>query len=113
LPSRPFERLLETLLIERLEQVVERVHLKGAHRVMIIGRHEDDVRHPFGNERADHGEAVQLRHLHIEKDQIAGSVAERGDRLDAVLTLADDLKLGMGLQHLAHHPARERFVVND
>ena len=38
----------ETFAIERLEQVVERVHLEGAQRVLVVGGDEDDraARHP-------------------------------------------------------------------
>ncbi len=44
---RARQRLGETLLAERLEQVVDRVHLERAQRVLVVGRREDD-RHARG-----------------------------------------------------------------
>ena len=37
-----FQRLLETLAVERLQQIIQRVHLEGAQREPVVGRHEND-----------------------------------------------------------------------
>ena len=59
--ARARERLPEPLAIERLEQVVERVHVERAQRVAIVGGDEDHERHPVGADRVDHVEAVGIR----------------------------------------------------
>jgi hypothetical protein len=35
---------IESFAIERLEQVIEGVHLEGAHGILIVGSDKDDVR---------------------------------------------------------------------
>ena len=85
------QRLAEALAIERLEDVVERADLEGLERVLIVGGHEDDEWHPLAADGLDHVEAVHLRHLHVEEDQIGRVVLNRGDGLFAVAALADHL----------------------
>src|SRR5215213_704731 len=61
---------VEPLVIERLEKVIEGMHLEGAHGILIVGRYEDDVRRRCWTERLEHVEAAQLRHLNVEKDEV-------------------------------------------
>ena len=62
------ERLLEPLGAERLQQVVDRVHLERAQRVLVVGGDEDDRQ--VAPEQLEHLEAVELRHLHVEQHQV-------------------------------------------
>ena len=55
------QRLLKPILAERLQQVVERVHLERLQRVLVVGGDEDHRRHPVGADAADHLEAVAAR----------------------------------------------------
>ena len=66
--ARPRQRLGQPLLAERLQQVVHRVHLERAQRVLVVGGREDH-RH-LTADQLQHLEAVQLRHLHVEEHQI-------------------------------------------
>ena len=50
--ARPVQGLLEALLVEGLEQVVHRVDLEGLEGVLVVGRDEDDDRHPVVRRRA-------------------------------------------------------------
>ena len=45
--ARAFERALEPQPVERLQQVVERVHLERLQRVLVVRGREDDHRHPL------------------------------------------------------------------
>ena len=74
------ERRRESRLVHRLHQVVQRVRLERAHRELIVRRHEDDVRHPRRASRPYDLEPVELRHLHVQKDEIRGERLERRQR---------------------------------
>ena len=61
---------LKSLTIERLQQVIDRVDVEGFQRELIIGGDENDYRHWFALDGFQHAEAVQFRHLNIEKDEV-------------------------------------------
>ena len=65
MPS-PLDRLVEPVGRDRLQQVVEGAVFKGLDRVVVEGRHEDDVGQWFLTHRGQHLEPIQLRHLDIE-----------------------------------------------
>ena len=90
--------ILETLAVERLKQIIQGVHLEGAQGELDVGRHENDGGHGRAVEPFQHAEAVQFRHLHVEKDQIGFLSADRGHCLAAVGALASDFDVGFLLQ---------------
>src|SRR3569832_40030 len=59
-------RSVEALVIERLEQVIEGMHLKGAHGILIVGGDKDDVGRCLRIERLAYFDATDVRHLHVE-----------------------------------------------
>src|SRR5207247_6186985 len=65
-PSVP-DRLAQPIILERLEQIVERVDFKGADGVLIKSGHEDDQRQTVCRQRCENSEPVQAWHLHVEK----------------------------------------------
>ena len=64
------ERRAQAGVVERLEQVVDRVDLEGAHGVRVIRRDEDRGRQDLGTERLQHLEAIDLGHLHVEEHEL-------------------------------------------
>ena len=113
LAADALERALEALAVERLQQVVERLDLEGAQRVLIVGGHEHDRRHALGADRLNHLEAVELRHVHVEEHEI-GRLGEDGlDGFDAVPGFADHLDVRFRTEQRFHPLARERLVVDD
>ena len=64
-------------------------------------------------EQLEHLEAIQLRHLHVEKHEIGRQLGDRLDRFEPVPALGDDLDARMRLEVLAHHRPRQRLVVHD
>src|SRR5204863_6732057 len=68
--ARALERIAEAIAIERLQEVIERPHLEGAKRVLIVRRYEDDQRHLLGADGLNHLEAVHLRHLDVEEHEV-------------------------------------------
>ena len=107
------ERLREPISIERLEQVVERVHVERAQRVVVERRHEDDERHPLRPDGLDDLETVGAGHLHVEKDQVWLKPPDRVDRVSAVRALGDDFEPVFAGQQRPQPLARQRFVLRD
>jgi hypothetical protein len=92
----PRERGAEPDFVERLEQVVHGVQLEGTQRVRVIGGDEDERGRPLVLvERVEDTEAVELRHLYVEKDQVGPLGTDRIDRLEpgAAFTDHDDIRL--------------------
>src|SRR5258705_12557629 len=98
---------------ERLQQIVERVHAKRLEREFFVRGDKDDRRHPLGADRADHTEPVDLRHLHVEQDEVG---LERFDRLDrrlAVGAVTNGFELRILADQLAQPCAGQGLVVDD
>ena len=87
------------------------MHFEGAQREAVVGGGEDVVR--LAACQLHHLEAVQLRHLDVEEDQLGVELADRLDRLEAVGAFADDLDVGVVSQVFAQQRARQVFVVHD
>jgi hypothetical protein len=108
----PPQRRAEAVVVERLEQVVERVHLEGAQRVLVVGGDEHDDRHRARSDRLHHVEAAHLRHVHVQEHDVgprarhqllglrAGAGPDHGD-----LRIAGQVEL--------HGLAGQRLVVDD
>ncbi len=89
------------------------MHLEGPQRVLVVGGDEDHHRQGGRVQLLQHLEAVQLRHLHVEEDQIGGVPADRLDRLPAVGALAADLDVLEAVEQRAHAFSSQRLVVHD
>ena len=105
------QRLAQTLRAERLQQVVDRVHLECAQRVLVV-RGDEDHRH-VAADQLQHLEPIQLRHLHVEEQQVGRELRHRLHRLEAVGALRHDLDVRFGGEELAEHRAGQRLVVHD
>ena len=110
--ARVRERRFEPFGAERLQHVVERVHLECAERVLVVRRDEHDRRHPIA-ERARQLQPVHLRHLDVEKHEIRGRELDSRDRVHSRLALADDLDVRLALKQRQHARARHGLVVHD
>ena len=104
---------MEALAVERLEQVVERVDVEGAQRVVIEGGHEDDERHARGADGFDDFEAAGAGHLHVEKDEVRLQASDGVDRVGAGGALGDELQPVFRREQRAQPLAGQRLVVGD
>ena len=104
---------MEALAVERLQQVVERVDVERAQRVVIEGGDEDDERHARRADRLDDVEAGGAGHLHVEEHQVRLQPADGIDRLGAGRALGDDFEPVFRREQRAQPLARERLVVGD
>src|SRR5262249_30450726 len=104
-------RARQALGLDGLDQVVERIDLEGAQRVLVIGRREDNKGHGI-----EGGEQVESRlawHLHVEEQKLWLEVLERSAGLEGVRGLSDHLDLGMPAQETAELVASKALVVHD
>ena len=96
---------------ERLQQVVDGVHLERADGVAVVGGDENDG--DVITDEFQHVEAVELGHLDVEHQQVGLQLGRGFHRLESVRALGDDLDVGMVGEPLAKNAARERFVIDD
>ena len=68
--ARALQRRAEALVVERLQQVVQRMRLEGAQGELVVGGHEDHHGHTTDADRLQHVEAVDLGHLNVQEEQI-------------------------------------------
>jgi hypothetical protein len=114
LRPRARQGILEAIAIERLEQVVQRVHLERAERVSVERGDEDDERHPLRADGLDQLESGCTRHLHIEEHEIRTKGLDCRHRRRAILALGDDLHpVFEGEQHEQPLPREGLVVGND
>ena len=109
--ARPRERLGQPLVRERLEQVVDRVHLERPQRELVV-RRDEDHRHVAAHQ-LEHLEAVELRHLHVEQQDVGARVAQRLDRLESVRALRQHDDVAHRLERLPQRQPRRLLVVDD
>src|SRR5262245_53824083 len=81
------DRRLESPRLDRLEQIVDRVHFERADGMLVVRGDEDDPRASGWREGADHTEPIELRHLHVEEYQVRFLLEQHSDRILAIATL--------------------------
>ena len=86
--AHPRHGLLDTRAREGLQQVIDRLHLEGADRILVVCRREHHVRRRRA-ERLQDLEAVHARHLHVEKHEIRSRLGDQLQRFHAVCRIAD------------------------
>jgi hypothetical protein len=109
--ARALERRAQALRAEGLEQVVERTQLEGLHRVLGVGRREDDEG-PVRDAREDLG-PHEPGHLDVEEDEVWSQRVDGGHGLGSARCLAGHLHPVEAREHVAQPRARHRLVVGD
>src|SRR5579863_8019751 len=110
-PPDAVEHLLETLLVVRFQQIIERVNLERLQRELIVRSYEDNL----GQRRrkgGGHLKTVQLGHLHVQKHDVRPQTFHRGQGLRAVAGFADHLEIRGGFEQPHHFAPRRTLVVN-
>ena len=63
--------LLKTRFFDGFQNIVDGVHVKRLHSVLIVGRNEDHLRQLiFAGQMLDHFEPIQSRHFNVQEQQI-------------------------------------------
>src|SRR6266702_3345432 len=75
---------LKPFVAERFQQVIERFCLKGTEGVLIVGGDKDREGHLGSSNGLDHAQAIEFRHLDIEKHKVRMTILNRPDGCQAV-----------------------------
>src|SRR6266699_172587 len=103
----------EARLVEGLQEVVDRAHLEGLQRVLIVGRDEHDEREGLSVERARQREPRHRVHLDVEEQHVRRARTDRLEGGARIAVLADDRQVRLALAALANRAPRDRLVVDD
>ena len=102
-------------LVERLQHVIDSVHLKGLNRVVFESRCENDWRHAqlALHELLYDAEAVKSGHLHVQKDEIRIVLLDERERFKPVFALRDHVDFRKAAQEKLQLVARGPLVVDN
>ena len=100
------------VLVDRLHQIVDRVGLERAQRVVAIGGDEDEQRRLDLHQPLDHRKAVEARHLDVEEDEVGLVGLDRADRLAPVRAGVDDLDVLVRLEAQLQPLDGQRLVID-
>ena len=107
------EGLFQARLLDRFEQVVEGLLLESLQGILVVRGDEDHVRHPRGFDHAEQSEAVDQRHLDVEKEQVEGLAVQQPERLDGIGAAGGDFAAADFLEQRRQFLAGEQFIVDD
>src|SRR5437016_811333 len=102
-------------LIERLQNIIDGIHVKSLDGVVIECRRKHDMRnlHFAFDEFLQDTKAVQTGHLDVEEYEVGGMLLDEIDGVDPVAALADDVDFGKTLEQVGQFFAGGLFVVDD
>jgi hypothetical protein len=99
--------------MDRLEDVIQGVHLERIDGVLIMRGHEHDRWHSIRPHGAHDAESIELRHLDVEEDEVGPQGPDPLHRCDAIATLVDHLHVASVFEQRAQVAACHRFIVDD
>src|SRR5581483_5584702 len=101
LSHKAIKSFAETLLANRLQQVIGSVDFKRFERETVISCHKNYQWSQFRFQGSDDFKSAQARHLNVEQDQFRTQRFDHFDGFQTVLGIADDFYVGPFLQHAA------------
>jgi hypothetical protein len=111
-PPQARDALAQPLGVERLHEVVDGALLERGHRVLFVGRDEDDLRVRAHQSCRLH--AVHAGHVHVQEDDVGLQLRHQVDGLAPVARLAGDLELRPQLRQVVRKVrAQQGLVVDD
>ena len=96
------DRLHHPLAIERLQQIINRIHLERPNGVLVERSRKHDLgkRHLAVEQLLQHAESVEARHLHIEEHQVRLMRPDQLDSFDSIGSLGKDFDPAGSLQEI-------------
>jgi len=85
------DRLLQPFPTDGFEQIIQRVHLKGADGILVERRDKDDAGRDSG--ALQQFKAGSARHLNIEENDVRLGFLHQGHRLIDIRSLSDERQL--------------------
>src|ERR1041384_744771 len=89
------------------------MNVKRLERVLIKRRHKDDRLNMLRTNMLEHVEAIHLRHLDVEKDEIRRQRVDGFHCLATIPALVQDLDLRIFLEQHTEIAPRQRLVVDN
>src|SRR5246500_1223363 len=104
----------KSLLIIRFQQIVNSVHFECTNGMRIVSRDEDVNGSGAGRwlHIFDDSKTIQIRHLHIEKNDVGMKFIDLLHRTDSVRRLAYNFNAVVFGQIAADNAAGDRFLIN-
>src|SRR5690348_6527679 len=105
----------KSLLIIRFQEIVNSVHFECTNRVRIVSRDEDIYGSVAGRwlRIFDNSKTIQIRHLHIEKNDVGMKFVDLLHRTDSVRRLAYNFNAVVFGQIATDTAPGDRFVIDD
>ena len=102
-------------LVHRLQQVVHGLQPEGFHGVLVVGCHEDEMRQldVLFPQPPDHAQAVQTRHVDVQKNQFRLQLLDQFDGLQTVGTSCNYFDFREILEQVGKLVAGQLFVIHD
>ena len=115
LGPRLLQRLRNPLLVEGLQKIIDGIYFESLHRILIKRRGEDNFgeRNFLVEQLLDDPEAVEARHLNVQKNQVGIVLFDEVDRLETVLALGNDIDVAGVFQQISEFVAGEFLIVHD
>src|SRR6185369_2570313 len=108
-----FQSLLESVTVEGLQQIVERVHLEGFQSILIVGSDEDHGGHSFSADSFDYFKTIHRRHLDVEENEVGTQLANGTNCFVSIRAFANHFNTGIVRQQTLDSSAGEWFIVDD
>jgi hypothetical protein len=105
----------KSLLIKRFQEIVDSVHFECTDGVRIVSRREDIYGSGAGRwlHIFDDSKTIQIRHLHIEKNNVGMKLIDLLHRAYSVRRLAYDFNAVVFGQIATDTAPGDRFVIDD
>jgi hypothetical protein len=110
--SASYDRV-KTLVVERLQQIVQRLYLERLDRISVVRRDEDNQRSGTSGKRRHDTKPVEVRHLHIEKQDVGTTAPSGFDRFMSAPALGDDGRFVVSAKEQPKPRSRKRLVVGN
>jgi hypothetical protein len=107
------QRGVEAQSAERLEDVVERVHVEGTQRVFVVRGDENHASRNIIAEHLQYVEPIAFGHLGVEEEQIGSESADHVDGLLPVTCFANDRDGWLVGEKSGQDGARGRLIIRN
>src|SRR5229473_2880432 len=113
LRTRTVERFFKPGAVKGLQQVVQGVHLESTQGILIESGDEYYRWNLLGCQGFEDTEAIDSRHLNIQKDEIWIPLLDEADGLLGISAFADYFHIALGCQKPADPAASQCFIIHD
>ena len=111
--SRALNRLGETVIVDWLQKVIQRVSIEGLQCELVVGCNENHGRHIAPGQATKYVEAIHSRHLDVEEHQIRRVLLHCRQRFASVATHSTDAYVRIFFEPDFESASGQLFVIYD